>query len=149
SKTPKVEKLDIRKEITKYLKQWYWFLIILSICLGGGYYYLKYTTPVYSAKTTIILQDEAGSGAGSVVYSDLGLNTMASNNLTNEIGILNSRRLMKDVVKSLNLHIQYFKKGNVRDVELYMNSPISVQVFKLDEEKLNKMGTQNFTVNFK
>src|SRR5690606_23806738 len=47
---------------------------------------------------------------------------------------------------SLNLHIQYFKEGNVRRVELYDNLPLSLQVLKLDEAKLKKNGGQSFEI---
>lgn len=138
-------KLNIRKELNKYLKYWPWFGLSIVLCLLAGYFHLRYTTPVYSAKSTSILNSDA-QGGEMAIYSDLGMNGMGGNDLVNEIGILQSRTLMKEVVKSLNLHIQYFKEGKVRKVEIYDKVPFSLQVLKLDEDKLKKLGSVSFEI---
>lgn len=138
-------KLNLRNELNKYLKYWPWFVLSIVLCLLFGYFYLRYTTPIYSAKATAILKSD-GQGGEMAIYSELGLNGMGSNDLVNEIGILQSRSLMKEVVKSLDLHIQYFKEGNVRKVEIYDKIPFSLQVLRLDEDKLKNLGSASFEI---
>ncbi|MCC8145445.1 MAG: hypothetical protein LIO93_03180 [Bacteroidales bacterium] len=60
-------------------------------------------------------------------FSDLGLTAPVSN-FDNEIEILNSETLMKLVVDSLNLGVEYYEEGRVRDREIYTQTPILVQV---------------------
>lgn len=132
----------------KYLKYWYWFVISLFTCLFLGYYYLRYTTPIYNAKATIILKNDTGEGAGAADYASLGLFTgMGTFDIDNEIGILRSRALMKDVIKSLNIHIQYYKEEKVRTVEIYQDIPFIMQVLKLDEESLKDLGSASFEIS--
>jgi len=142
-----LEKINWRKELRKYLKNWPWFLIAVMISVTGGYQYLKYTTPVYLATATIIIKNEPGQGSQSAIYSDLGLNGAGNNNVEVELGILRSKRLMKEVVKSLNFHIQYFKEGKVRTVEIYDGLPFSLQVLKLDELSLKNSGGGLFEIS--
>ncbi|MBZ9728630.1 polysaccharide biosynthesis tyrosine autokinase [Salegentibacter sp. JZCK2] len=136
-----LEKVNMRKEINRYLKNWPWFLLCLVLCLALAFFYLRYTTPLYNAKATVIIKDESSKGPESAIYADLNL-LMGSGtkNIENEIAILRSRRLMHDVVKSLNLHIQYFIEGRFNAIEVYENAPIAIQVLQLDEKELKKAG---------
>lgn len=142
-----IEKINMKKEIDKYLKYWYWFLVSLAVCFGLAYAYLRYTAPIFIAKSTIILNNESKKGGGTADYANLELLTgMRTNNIDNEIGILKSKTLMKDVVKSLNIHIQYFKEDKVRTVEIYEEVPFKMQVLKLDEKKLRDLGSVSFEI---
>lgn len=135
------DKINMRKEIGQYLKNWPWFLLCLIFSLALGFLYLRYTTPQYSAKTTVILKDESSKGPESTIYADLNLlSGSGTNNIENEIGILRSRRLMYNVVKSLNIHIQYFIEGRFKAIEVYENSPVLIQVLQLDEKELKNAG---------
>ncbi len=133
------QNFNLRKELDKYIKYWPWFLLSLAIFISLGYFHLRYATPVYSAKASIIIKDDS-SGGGADFFEDLGIAGMGTKNFDNEMGILRSRRLMKEVVKSLDLHIQYFIEGKVRAIELYEEVPFSMQVLKLDEEIIRKTG---------
>ncbi|WP_035716554.1 GumC family protein [Christiangramia echinicola] len=137
-------KLRLRKELKKYLKYWYWFLVGIVFSLLLGYFYLRYTTPVYSAAASIIINQETTNSSKSDM-PDLGLATgLKTNDLDKELAILRSRRLMREVVKSLNLHISYFVEGKVRDVEVYKDIPFTLKVLKLEEE--NQYGDKSFKI---
>lgn len=141
-----IKKLDLRKELRKYLKFWPWFAASIFLCLALGFVYLRYATPVYSAKASIII-NETGNGAGGNVYAEMGAFTgMPNNDLSNELGILQSRNLMQEVVKSLDLHIQYFIEGQVREVEIYDDIPFKLQVMRFSEEDLKAVGGGTFEV---
>lgn len=145
SKNSTAGKIILRKEIIKYLKYWPWFIIGIIIFLSLGIIYLRYTTPVYSAKATIILNSEE-KGSGPAIYTEMGAFSGVGEDLINELGIMQSRTLMKDVVKSLNLHIQYFKDGKFRTVEIYEDLPFSLQVLSLNEVKLEELGNVSFEI---
>lgn len=142
------EKMNMRKEIDRYLKNWPWFILCLMFCLAVGYVYLRYTTPLYSAKTTVILKDESSQGAESIIYAELGLlNRPGTKSIENELGILRSRKLMNDVVKSLDLNIQYFIEGKVTAIEIYEDLPFSLQVLQLNENLLKDFGGARFEIS--
>lgn len=141
NRNPHSEKMNMRKEFNKYLRNWPWFMASLILCLGLGYLYLRYATPQYRAKTTIILKDESSRGPESIIYAEFGIsNSPMTKKMENELAILRSRKLMKDVVKSLNLNIQYFVEGSVNTIEIYENIPFSLQVLRMDENLLRETG---------
>lgn len=148
SKNSHLEKINMRKEIDRYFKNWPWFLLCLIFFLTLGFLHLRYTTPLYIAKTTLIIKDDSSKGPESSIYADLSLLTgSGTKSIENEIGILRSRRLMYDVVKSLNLHIQYFIEGRVNAIEMYENAPIAIQVLQLDEKELKNAGGARLEVS--
>lgn len=141
-----INKFDLRKEIHRFSKYWPWFLFSLILCVTLGYFYIKYITPVYSATATIIVNTEGNNG-GAALEEDLGsLMGLKATDLTNEVGILQSRNLMKEVVKSLDLHVQFFLETEFPAVELYENLPFSFQTLRLDDQKLKEMKGAEFEV---
>lgn len=130
---PPVNKFNLRKELQKYLKYWYWFVLGIGAAVVGGIFYLRYTTPIYSASASIIINQETSNNGGSEM-PDLGLTGLKTNNLEKEIAILKSRRLMHEVVKALGINITYFVEGQVRDVELYRENPFSLKILKIKKK---------------
>ena len=144
---PQGSKFHIRKELQKYLKYWYWFVLGIGAAIIGGIFYLRYTTPIYSAAASIIINQETSNNGGSEM-PDLGFATgLKTNNLEKELAILRSRRIMHDVVKALNLNLTFFVDGQVRDVELYKNVPFSLKVLKLKEENDEGIGGESFKIS--
>lgn len=138
---PQEEEINLREELDKYLRYWPWFLIGVVIALLLAFVYLKYTTPKYNTTASIIIKDDKGKGQTSemAAFADMGLlSGMGASSIENEIGILQSKRLMSNVVKALNLNGTYFEEGPVKAVELYDRSPLQVQVLKMDERELRR-----------
>lgn len=135
------QKANLREEFEKYLKYWPWFLFWMILALAGGFFYLRYTTPIYQATASIIIKEENGKTLNSDLssYSDLALlGSFNTNSIENEMAILKSRRIMTRVVNALNLHIQYFKTNDIRTVELYNELPYTIKILKTDEKKLQE-----------
>jgi capsular exopolysaccharide synthesis family protein len=117
--------------------------------MTGGYLYLRYSTPIYEARASIIINEENSKNAGPELsgYADLTMLTnLATKSIENEIAILRSRQLMDKVVTALDLHIQYFQWNNVRDEEIYEDLPFSFNVLNLNEEELKELGGAKFKV---
>lgn len=140
----KAGKLNLRAEVGKYLKHWPWFVLSFIVLVGLGFIHLRYSTPIYSAKASIIIKDESGRSSGAEFLEDLGIASVGTSDFDNELGILSSRRLMREVVKSLNLHVQYFLEGEVRNIELYERVPFNMQILRLDEDVLRSIGGASF-----
>lgn len=135
------EEIDLREELEKYLRYWPWFIIGIFTCIIIAFLYLKFTVPVYNTTASIIIKDDEGKTASSemAAFADLGLlNGMGTSSIENEIGILSSRRLMKEVVKELNININYYDDSNIQNRELYLNTPYFIQILKMDESLLKK-----------
>lgn len=135
---------SLREQISLYLRQWPWFVLSVMLFVLAGYLYLRYTIPVYNTTATIIIKDEnkKGGSADLSAFADMGLFTgMAANSIKNEMGILKSRRLMKDVGQYLHLNVLTYKEGAVRTTELYENRPFNIQLLEYKEEQLKGPNT--------
>lgn len=133
----KEEKIDYREVFFKYLIRWPWFVVSVVLFLGIAVLYLRYTTPVYNISASVIIKDDkkGGSNGGMSALEDFGL-ISSSKNIDNEIEIIRSKSLIKDVVTELNLHISYWRKGNIHSVETYPLSPIRVDLATKEAAKL-------------
>ena len=121
---------NIIQEIEKYLRNWKWFFLSVSIATILAFIYLRYATPSYSASASIMIKDNQKSGISQELsaIADLGIVGMGSvNNTDNEIHVINSRRIVGRVVDSLHLNISYIVKGRVATTELYNDSPYFIK----------------------
>ena len=113
--------------IQTVIANWYWFVIPVFVCVGCGYIYILRTPKIYSRTANILVKDSRkGGDTDLATLSDLaGLSQRR--NVDNEIYILQSRRLMTEVVKQLGLTVQYETKEGLRPQDLYGQSPIAVE----------------------
>ena len=118
---------------------WYWFVLSLIIFGSLGAIYLRYTTPMYQSTTKLLIKDESGSnrrGQSLQNMSNLGI-ISNSTGIDNEMEILTSHSLAEDAIRDLKLYVNYSTKGRVKDVILYRNQPLNVDVDPEHLEKLN------------
>jgi len=135
---------NVKELLFKYLKYWYWFVICFVVFSIFTFTKLRYSTPLYDVTATILIsQEENLTDAGLSNFKDLGLE-QTQDKIENEIQILKSKTLIKDVVTKLNLNIKYFYKGRVIDIEEYLNPIIRVQF--LDDKDVVSKKSGNLTI---
>ena len=119
--------VTFRELFIKVLKYWYWFIISMVAFLCLGVLHILSTSPVYHREATVLIKDvRKGSAASELsAFADIaGISTRRS--VDNELYVLQSRRLMLEVVKRLNLTDTYAIESVLRTNILYKNSPIKV-----------------------
>ena len=124
------DSVNIREQIDTYLMYWKWFVLSIIVSLFIAHLYLRYTTPVYSAETSILIKDNQKSGISKELgaFKDLGIiGGASSNNPDNEIEIIKSRKIVGKVVDVLDLNITYSVEGRVKKTEIYKENPIQIQ----------------------
>ncbi|WP_312304266.1 polysaccharide biosynthesis tyrosine autokinase [Chryseobacterium sp.] len=127
--------IDISEIIKPYLRKWPWFVVSAFIALVIGYISLKFMTPIYNVQSTILIKD-AKNSSSPIAGSDLGvlpdlsgIGGLKTNSIANEIEILKSKKMMRDVVISQNLQANVIGKGRVTTIELYKkSSPINIKI---------------------
>ncbi|GAA4114264.1 tyrosine-protein kinase [Aquimarina addita] len=130
---------NLKGEILKYLKKWYWFVISVVLFIALAFLHIRYTIPQYNVSGTILIsQEESVSESELSAFKDLGLLDNSSNKIENEIQIIKSRTLITNVVNSLNLNVQYFTKGRVLEIENYPKSLIEINFLSADSIVHNK-----------
>jgi len=143
---------------SKYVPYWPLFLLAIAIAIGIAYTYIRYATPIYGATATVIIKDEKKGNEESKLVESLD-QISAKKIVENEIEIIQSRKLMEDVVRALGLYAPVYEKGDVHDVLAYTTSPVSIialfpdslQYFKRIDLNYNKNSHQvvlNHKYNF-
>jgi tyrosine-protein kinase Etk/Wzc len=132
--------------VERYLQQWKWFVLGISVCLLGTFLYLRYTTPLYKTSSTILIKDDKNGGMGSELsaFSDMGLGAAMKNSFDNEIQILQSRTLVASTVRKLNLNTSLIINGEISEKEIYEDRPFSVNFV----DKTNQFYESNFELYF-
>lgn len=134
------EKIDIQEILFRYIIHWPWFVGAVIFCLVGAWIYLRMTTPVYNISATVLIKDDKkGGNTGNMAgLEELGLSGLInpSQNIDNEIEVLRSKTLAKEVVNQLNLYVTYRDEDEFPSKELYKTSPIIVSLTPQEAEKL-------------
>ena len=134
----KEEKTNWQAMLFKYIIRWPWFIASVIFCLICAWLYLKTITPVYNISASIIIKDnKKGGNTGNDLsaFEDLGI-ISSSQNIDNEIEILRSKSLIKDVVSELGLYISYSGEGRFQNPDLYGSSPVLVHFLPEDAKRL-------------
>lgn len=125
NKMPEKEENLMQQFVSKYLPYWPLFLIAIIVAVALAYTYIKFATPIYQATATIIIKDEKkGNEESKLVES---LDQISSKKIVeNEIEIIQSRRVMEDVVTTLGLYAPIYQKADAHDILAYTTSPVSI-----------------------
>lgn len=139
SRTSSTENLLSFKDIISlYLSKWYWFVISMAVCLAVALIVYKYTPPVYTRSTSIIIKRETKGGSSSSVensFSDMGFFQERSN-IDNEIENFKSPNLIYDVVSRLNLNVEYTTEGRFYNPVLYGDQlPVTISFNGLTKQE--------------
>ena len=120
--------------IKSIFRNWYWFALSIFVCLCVGAFYVKTTPKVYKREATILVKDSRKGGSNDILaFQDiLGA---GRRNVDNELFVLQSRRLMEEVVDILGLATRYTQLGRFNDTDLYHQSPIDVAIVDDFEDK--------------
>ena len=135
------EQVDIQEILFRYLIHWPWFVVSVIICIACAWGYLRLATPVYDITATVLIKDDK-KGGGASMSSELekmGLDgfVSSSNNVDNEIEVLKSKSLAREVVNNLGLFVTYKDEDEFPNRELYRTSPVVVSLTPQEAEKLS------------
>ena len=134
------EQVNIQELLFRYLIHWSWFIVSIIICIACAWGYLRLATPVYNISATVLIKDDKkGSGANmSSELEKMGLDgfVSSSNNVDNEIEVLRSKSLAREVVNHLGLFVTYKDEDEFPSRELYRTSPVTVSLTPQEADKL-------------
>lgn len=120
---------------------WQWFILSLLICVLSGWLYLRYKTPTYQLSAPILIKnDNSRHSNTSQMQSDIEDFGFLSNStgIENEIEVLRSRILIREVVKDLKLYVEYRKEGNIINNSVYPDQPVHVDLDPAHLDSLDK-----------
>jgi capsular exopolysaccharide synthesis family protein len=134
-------KTDIRKQQedqtdllelvrSRYSPYWPLFVLVSLMAVAGAFVYLRYATPVYRVTASLLIKDDA-KGMGGSALSSLDL-FGSGKEIDNEIEILKSKTLARQVIRHLNLYGEVVEDGKIRDVTVYQQTPVRMVFLQPD-----------------
>lgn len=127
------------------ITNWVWFVISILVCVGLAFLYLKKTPPTYQRSASVMIKTDNNGNTMSnqaAMFQDLGIGT-AYNSIINEVQVLKSPDLMQDVVRRLNLDMNYSVSGRFRDEILYGSTlPVTVSMPDLPDNASASMNLE-------
>ena len=145
---------DILELITKHI---WWYVGVTLICLLGAGYYIYKTPVVYSRSAKLIIDDSNQDAAmRNLGMASANMMRRTLDGVENELQAFASPDLMYVVVERLGLQTRYVEKQILRDVELYHNSPVRMQLagmnptsgfsFTLTHDGTDKVNISDFKI---
>jgi tyrosine-protein kinase Etk/Wzc len=142
---PEDENLDIKRYISLYISNWYWFAAAVFISLTIAYAINRYSEKIYTVSSTLLIKEDQFSNGNNIVGSVIPGGDIFKNqqNLKNEMGILRSYMLNIKVIKELeDFHVVYVGVGRRGIVEnkMYKSCPFKVVYDSLELQSRMKVG---------
>ncbi len=137
------DSISLTKQIQVYTKEWKWFLLSTLCSIGLAFVYLRYAQAQYYTLATILIKDPSESRGLSelAAFSDMGgLRDMGSSDIHDEVEILKSKTIIGRVISDLNININQYAIGKIKNSSIYGASPVNIlynwdDSFIEDEEK--------------
>lgn len=121
----------VQQLLFRYLPYWPLFVVMLILGVATAYVYIRYAIPIYQAKASILIKDEKKGTAESRMEQQINL-FGANKIVENEIELIRSRALLKNVVKNLKLYAPVYEEGKVNIVPAFTKSPVELEVSNVD-----------------
>ncbi len=119
------------KEITRYISYWKVFLISISFFVISALIYLRYATNIYSSSAKIeILDDSMDSEMALPTAMTIFNRSMI--NLENDIEIIKSYRIVRQVVDELELGTNFYTTGNIKTTQNHRTEWMSNLDYELE-----------------
>ena len=135
------EGVSVVENFFHYFRHWKWFLLSIFICITVAFFYLRYTTKEYKVYARVLIKDNQSgkTGLDYNAFEDLGISTPRGS-FDNEIELLGSKTLLREVADSLKIRTSYYVKGKIKTQEIYTSTPLFVSV-------VNQTASGYFTID--
>lgn len=117
--------LSLETVFTILRRRWYCFILFALLGAAGAYYWAGKQNYTFEKTASVMMKESGKDSSTDRIMTALGADTGATN-LANESFILRSSTVMRATVEDLKLNISYWKKQDLRHIDLYRDSPILV-----------------------
>jgi capsular exopolysaccharide synthesis family protein len=115
--------------IKKYLFHWPLFVVGVVLAMAGAYIYLKKATPVYPITATLKFKTPTSASGTPLTIKEGSLNDLDPATspiiVENEIEVMQSKKLIYQIVKDLQLWVNYTEKKGWATTDLYNKTPVN------------------------
>ncbi len=119
------ESVDLKDLAYIFLAHWKLFAISLALCFLAALAYLHFTMPTYRVSSKIMIRDEKrGGGFFSEISVFDDIDMLYKANTENEVELLKSKSLVKNVILENGLYVDYYGKSFLKRRDISSVSPI-------------------------
>src|SRR4051812_18569319 len=113
--------LHIKSYIKQVLVYWPFYVLAMIIAWISSYMLIRYSTPVYTVNSLIVLKEASGSNilAETKLFKE-------NKQMANEIAIITSYDMIYKTLENLDFGVSYYHVGQVKNTELYGLIPFKV-----------------------
>ena len=115
-----------------------WLFILLSfiVCLALGFLYIKSSPHQYSRYASLLVKSETSMSSVMQQLAQFAGNKQTYNDdVSNQIVILSTERVVSETVRRLGLDVQYHYNAGLREKDLYKQSPVSIRFVNADPDE--------------
>lgn len=110
---------DVKKEFFYYSYFWPYFLLSLIIAFIAASLYLRYTPKIYTTTAQVQFKKSASDPTAFLAENAGSLFDFDNVNLENEIALINSYRVLSQVVENLKLNYNVLSLGRIKGSLIY------------------------------
>ena len=134
------DNLDFQKEFFKYLYYWKFFIVSILFFLFIAFIYLRYAPKYFDTKAKFQIIDKKETSLELPTASELF--SKSKINLENEIEIIKSKPIIKEVVKNKNLQTSVIGIGDIAE-RLLVEYPFEIVL----KAPINSLVNQSYRLN--
>jgi tyrosine-protein kinase Etk/Wzc len=132
---------EIVRILGKHLAHWPLFLSLVLVSLVAAWFYNRSVSPVYEASASLLIADGSSGSPDTRLLESFNI-APSDKSLQNEIEIIRSKTLMKEVVRELCLYAPVLEDAPKEDRSAYLSSPVIIEV--RDPEHITSTGKVYF-----
>jgi len=112
------------------------FITLIGITISAINLYLQ--PSVYEAKAVLKVKTQDNQLLREFNSLDNLYTTAGSDNIDQDLAILQTYYIHKNAIEKLNLYVQYFIKEKYKKIELFSNSPITLKEIYISDDMVGK-----------
>lgn len=120
-----IKPIDIKYYLIKYFRYWPLYITCIFLGLIVTFLFHRYSVEEYEVQGSILIKQNSSPEMRILDRSNI---FSGSYNLENDILLLTSKNLVAEAIKELHFNVTYYASTNIKEVELYDQSPIYVEI---------------------
>jgi tyrosine-protein kinase Etk/Wzc len=121
------EEPNLKKYIELILRNYKLFILILSIAIGLAFLINRYSIPVYTISSSILIKEKNQQGSSENMNDFLNSSLFGRNmNFQNELWVMKSSPVIEKTISNLDLTVNYYTKGRIQSYDAYKNVPFKI-----------------------
>ncbi|MDF2159367.1 polysaccharide biosynthesis tyrosine autokinase [Algoriphagus sp. CAU 1675] len=120
-----VKPINIKYYLIKYARYWPLYVTCVFLGLIVTFLFHRYSVEEYEVQGSILIKQNSSPEMKILDRSNI---FSGAYNLENDILLLTSKNLAEEALKKLHFNVTYYASTNIKEVEMYDQSPIFVEV---------------------